>query len=105
MLHHPDGKGPSFEGDTSEFFKAQEAYEKLHEAKAREEKTKPTPKKIAETDTDADTRPFNIFNPRPRAPPRAPTSTTITPGATTKRLYTYSPNAKFHDVGSEMEEH
>ncbi|KAF2444502.1 DnaJ-domain-containing protein [Karstenula rhodostoma CBS 690.94] len=123
LLHHPDKQGPGSEGDASKFRNAQEAYEKLYEAKVREEKSKATYKTTTATDTDTDTdiRPFNVFNPRPRrsppapaptqdvphprAPPNASAPAPNTPRPTTKRTYTYNPNAKFHDVGSEFEEH
>ncbi|KAK7182810.1 hypothetical protein DPSP01_010087 [Paraphaeosphaeria sporulosa] len=107
LLYHPDKKGPGSNGDASEFRKAQEAYEKLYEAKVREENREAAQKKTADNNANADSRPFNIFNPRRRARPPTPepARTTSIPTPTTKRPYTYNPNAKFHDVGSEMEEH
>ncbi|KAF9731732.1 hypothetical protein PMIN06_008539 [Paraphaeosphaeria minitans] len=104
LLHHPDKQGLGCKGDASEFRKVQEAYEKLYEAKVREENHNATHKK---NNTDVDSRPFNVFNPRRQARPPTPepVRTPDIPTPTTKRPYSYSPKFKFHNVGSEMEEH
>ncbi|KAJ4290834.1 hypothetical protein N0V90_010029 [Kalmusia sp. IMI 367209] len=59
--HHPDKKGPEFNGDASEFRKAREAYEKLSDATFKEQYDE----KIFRKNSNEDTRPFNAFNPRP----------------------------------------
>jgi DnaJ-class molecular chaperone len=102
LLHHPDKKGPNSDGDASEFRKAQEAYEKLYEAKIekerneRKQKNEPRQEKTAHTHT----RPFNVFNPRPQTPP---STSNFTSKAT--RNYHNDPNATYENIGSEMEEH
>jgi DnaJ-class molecular chaperone len=102
LLHHPDKKGPNSDGDASEFRKAQEAYEKLYEAKSQKEKNQGKEKNepTQERTTRTNTRPFNVYKPRPWAPP---STHDFTSKAT--RNYHNDPNMKYENIGSEMEEH
>lgn len=98
--HHSDKNDGTSKFDGIEFRRIQEAYEKLSSAAFKRENDEKQ-----EQTVDTDTRPFNIFNTRPRAsspidiPPRQPN----TPHP--RRPFTPHPNAKFYDVGAEFEEH
>ncbi|KAL1602626.1 hypothetical protein SLS60_006043 [Paraconiothyrium brasiliense] len=95
-LHHPAENRSNSDGGACEFHKAQEAYEKLYDTVSRAQYDEEMREKI----DDAEARPFNVFNPRPRL--SSPINTPRRTSPSTKPLA--NPNVKFHDIGSEFEE-